>query len=253
MKNYFFLSGLPRAGSTLLSAILDQNPQIHAEGNSAVCQMLWDNHVSINEYAAEQIQANRKQDVANEIIKAIPDLYYKNATKPYILDKCRSWTLESNTKLIKKYITNKPKIIVLIRPIDEIVKSFVNLYTENKKFNPSMAYSLLQDGSEPIMRSYFGIVNAVNENDNEMFLFLSYKDLISDTQNSLKKIYSFFELDFFEHNLSNIVQQHQEDDSVYGLDGQHDIRNSITERKIDIDLPDNLQSVCKNLNKQIGL
>ena len=28
------LAGMPRAGSTLLAAILSQNPQIHTEGNS---------------------------------------------------------------------------------------------------------------------------------------------------------------------------------------------------------------------------
>ena len=40
------LSGLPRTGSTLLSAILYQNPKIHAEGNSGLCQLMWDLEVS---------------------------------------------------------------------------------------------------------------------------------------------------------------------------------------------------------------
>ncbi len=41
-KNFYFISGLPRTGSTLLSSILYQNPLIHTEGNSALCQLMWD-------------------------------------------------------------------------------------------------------------------------------------------------------------------------------------------------------------------
>ena len=34
MKKYFYFTGLPRAGNTLLSAILNQNPSIYATGHS---------------------------------------------------------------------------------------------------------------------------------------------------------------------------------------------------------------------------
>ena len=39
-QQFVCLSGLPRTGSTLLSAILSQNPLIHAEGNSAVSPLM---------------------------------------------------------------------------------------------------------------------------------------------------------------------------------------------------------------------
>ena len=34
VKKYFYFSGLPRSGNTLLSAILNENPDIHATGHS---------------------------------------------------------------------------------------------------------------------------------------------------------------------------------------------------------------------------
>ena len=34
MHQYYFISGLPRSGSTLLSAILKQNPKFHADISS---------------------------------------------------------------------------------------------------------------------------------------------------------------------------------------------------------------------------
>ncbi|NBP58534.1 sulfotransferase, partial [bacterium] len=35
-KKYYFISGLPRSGSTLLSAILNQNPRFYSGPNSPV-------------------------------------------------------------------------------------------------------------------------------------------------------------------------------------------------------------------------
>jgi sulfotransferase len=38
-KNIHFISGLPRAGSTLLSSLLRQNPRVHASMSSPVCSL----------------------------------------------------------------------------------------------------------------------------------------------------------------------------------------------------------------------
>jgi sulfotransferase len=191
--------------------------------------------------------------MVKNIIKNIPDQYYANAEKPYILDKCRSWTLQPNIELVYEYITSNPKIIVLIRPIDEILKSFVNLYTENGKFSPNLVYSLLQDNNEPIMRSYGGVINAMTQKNKEAFLFVSYKDLTENTEQTLTNIYQFLGLDTFTHNLQNITQTHKEDDFVYGLNGQHDVRSNINVRSLEVSLPDNVLAICQKLNEQIGL
>ena len=41
MKNIFFLSGLPRAGNTLLSSILNQNKNIACTANSILPNILY--------------------------------------------------------------------------------------------------------------------------------------------------------------------------------------------------------------------
>ena len=61
-KQFVFLSGLPRTGSTLLSAILSQNPKIYSEGNSAVCQLMFDMQQSCINKAKEQLIANKRQE-----------------------------------------------------------------------------------------------------------------------------------------------------------------------------------------------
>lgn len=222
------LSGLPRTGSTLLSAILSQNPEIHAEGNSAVCQLMWDMQVSCQTTAAQQLAANRRYMDQDALVSAIPAIYYRDIKATHIVDKCRSWTLPANMDMLRRYIPNDPKVIVLTRPVDEIVASFVRLREANG-WTGDLEAGLLEPGSEPIMRSLDGVTLA-RESGSSEFLFVEYADLVSDTDEVLKSIYEFCEFDPFKHDLLNIVNNHPEDDSVYGLIGQHEIRSTIGAR-----------------------
>ena len=130
-------------------------------------------------------------------------------------------------EMIKRYITKQPKVIVMLRPIDEIVKSFEKLYQSN---NVDKDVSLLlEEGSEPLMRSLDGVEQAQKNNSGE-FLFIQYRDLVNDTANTIKSIYQHCGLEIFEHNLANIVNKFPEDDSVYGLEGMHVVRPTIMEQ-----------------------
>lgn len=224
LKQFVALSGLPRTGSTLLSAILHQNPHIHAEGNSAVCQLMWDMLQSCEQNCVEQLLANNRFDTAYHLINQIPDVYYQNTSRTIVVDKCRSWTLAANQDLLRRFVTDTPKTIVLTRPIDEIVTSFALLYKRNgKKFDENV---LLREDTEPLMRSLRGVEWAKQVNRGE-FLFVEYQDLVDNTPTVLDDIYRFIGVERYEHDLTNIINTMPENDSVYGLIGMHDIRPTI--------------------------
>lgn len=86
---------------------------------------MWDMQCSCEH--SEQLKATRRSDTQHEIIREIPEIYYRNTGKPIVVDKCRSWTLPPNMAMIREYITDHPKVVVLIRPLEEIVASFVHL------------------------------------------------------------------------------------------------------------------------------
>jgi sulfotransferase len=224
-KKMFFISGLPRSGSTLLSSIMCQNPEIHSEGNSAVCQLMWDMKKSCENAAFEQLKANNKEYIKHDLISSIPKIYYKDVNRPVVIDKCRSWTLPENFKVIKEYITDYPKIIILTRPINEIIQSFINLRIRNG-WARDLTKGLFDANNGPIMQSLYGVENAIKNNNGE-FIFIDYKDLVENTEKVLKDIYDFLELNFYEHDYNNIKNYFPENDKVYGLDGMHEIRSSI--------------------------
>jgi len=229
MKNIYFISGLPRTGSTLLSSILDQNPEIHAGGNSPVCQIMWDMQVSCQINAREQLLANNKISFQDDFIRQIPHFYYKNVLEKNIVDKCRSWTLPDNVAMIKRYIKKDPKIIVLTRPIEEIVRSFVKLRKDNG-WSGDLESDLLVEGTEPIMRSLNG-VNWAKQNNNGEFLFIEYEEIVDYTQDVINKIYDFYEIKKFNHNFNYIENKNPENDLIYGMIGMHDVRSTISKRK----------------------
>lgn len=248
MKKFIGLSGLPRSGSTLLSSILSQNTDIHAEGNSAICQIMWDLEQSFNINCKEQLEATNRQQTQFNIISEIPCIYYKDISKRIIVDKCRSWTLPANLFLMQKYITENIKIIVLERPLIEVVKSFVNLRKQNN-WEGDLEERLLDEGSEPIVRSLYGVKWAKENNKNNTFLFIKYNDLVNNTKEIINKIYKFIDEPIFEHDLNNIINKYAENDKVYNLIGQHDIRPKISQRQINIELSQETINKCQKLEQ----
>jgi sulfotransferase len=239
-SNLIFLSGLPRTGSTLLTSILSQNPDIHTEPNSALCQLMWDMQVSCQQ--TEQIQ--NRPGLPDKLISTIPKVFYAKVGGQ-IIDKCRSWTLPANLDLITRYISPDYKMIVMTRPIIDIVKSFVFVREMNGWLEPEA--SLLDNGSEPIMRSLDG-VNHARSIDNGQFFFISYDDLIENPQSVLTSLYDFCGWQPFTHDLTNIVNRKPERDDLLGLVGLHDIRPELGRRELDVKLSPELEAKAKALS-----
>ena len=222
-KNFLFQAGLPRTGSTVLSAILDQNPDIHAGQNSPVCQLMWDIQVSCENGASQQLRASDRAVFQDDLLNILPDLYYSHVPEPTVVDKCMTWTLPLNLNLIRRYITSDPKIVVLTRPVDEIVESFVNAY---HRAGLDCDVDLLRAKGEPIMRSADGAQWAREMNTGE-FLFVEYADFMADPATTLERIYNHYGLPVFDHNFDNIECHHPENELVHGVPGLHTVRSEL--------------------------
>ena len=106
MKTLFFLSGLPRSGSTLLGSILSQHPELQATPTSPLADLLcW-----IDEgFTKLDIQYTYdKQQIQYNTYNSILENFYNHIEKPYILDKHRGWC--KNVPSIEKFLKQKPKI-----------------------------------------------------------------------------------------------------------------------------------------------
>jgi sulfotransferase len=238
--NISFLSGLPRSGGTLLNAILSQNPKIHTTGNSPLCQLMWDAHVSCQ--MTEPMM--NYPGLQNKYVSSIPSILY-GGIDGHILDKCATWHLPGNIEVIHRYITKEPKFIMTVRPLEDIVKSFIFVRTMNGWQNP--ADGLLDEGTDPIMREVSSLRNAL-ENRGPNHHFIKYDDLVDNPSKVISSLYNFMGWEKYEHDYNNIVNKNKERDDLVNLIGLHDIRPVLSKRKIDIALPEELKDKAKYLD-----
>lgn len=213
-----FLSGLPRSGSTLLTSILSQNPEIHTEGVSGLCDLMW----SMSQSVKNTKQFNGNPRSAEHIVRDLPALYYRDVRRPIVIDKCRAWTLPLNMQMIREYVTPNPKVVLCVRPVDDVVQSFQKLFDRNGRddFDASPF-------ARELSMSIAGVRDAIEQDDPNTFLLVDYNNLCDNTEQVLAEIYDFLGLPHFVHDLNNIENLHPEDDSVYGLLGMHTVRSSI--------------------------
>lgn len=174
--------------------------------------------------AAQSVKRNQHwngnpRDV-EQIVRDIPSLYYKDVQRPVVIDKCRAWNLPGNIEIIKEFVTPKPKIICCVRNVADVEKSFVSLFAKNNRtdFYESPMFSELE-------MSLAGVKFALDDVDNDKYLFVEYENIVNDTGFVLREIYEFLEMEPFQHDLGNIVDMNPENDSVYGLEGMHAVRS----------------------------
>jgi sulfotransferase len=252
IKQIVGLAGLPRSGSTLLNAILSQNPAFHTEGTSPLLHIMYE--MASIQFPEEQLRLARainKTDMVQQIVRQIPNIYYSNATADIIIDKCRVWTHPENLNLMYRYFPNKPKVIVLERPVLDIVKSFMRLKQVD---GSSMDITLMEQDLNQV-RPLYGIMRAVDclkqakINNKGEFLFLTYDELVSDPETTLDDIYDFCGWQLYSHDFKCVINKAFEDDGVHNLINLHAVRPNV-EKMIynDISIPQSIVDRCESID-----
>ena len=231
------MAGLPRSGNTLLSSILNQNPNLHVGPNSPVSYLTFQLKNVIPQ--REEYLNFPRPDYLNNILKSTIEDYYKNVNKSYVIDRSGIWGSINHIEIIKQYFNSNVNIICPVRNILEILASFITLANKNpnnfidkrisEPTNENRCEFLMKKGSmiDICLESYYTSYLPGYEN---YFHFIEYNDLIFDTKNTLKKIYNFLEMPEFNHSLNNIqnykINNDTYNDSIYGMD-LHNVRNKI--------------------------
>lgn len=244
------MAGLPRSGSTLLSSILNQNPEVYASANSPMCGMMFNLERSI--LASEQYQAYPKPQVIPQTICGVLERYYSDVDKPHIIDKARDWSVQEYFNVLIRNLDYEPKVIMPVRNIHNILASFIMLQLKNpesvsfidEEIQARQEFNFYRDANDircdHLMRPkglidncLYGIAFAMLPENKKYFHFVEYDDLVSNPNEALDKIYDFLGLEKYDHDFFNIVNNTKEDDRVYGLNGMHDVRKEISYDSID--------------------
>ena len=250
MKKFYFMAGLPRAGSTLLSTLLNQNPRLYSGPSSPVLGAMYATHD--NFISNELYTGYPKPESVNKIIGSIIENWYYDVEQEVIIDKNRAWC--ARVPFIEGYIKQEAKIIVPVRRVDEILASILTMIKRNPfqdgqprinfvdeylvksniPINDETRCQHLLNGDGIVWESLNATKLGVDEGYGDKFHYVDYNDLVNDPQGELNKIYTFLGEDSFPHSFDNLSNQHRENDiTTYGLGDMHEVHSKLEKTSLD--------------------
>jgi sulfotransferase len=263
-KNFYFMAGLPRSGSTLLSSILNQNPRFYSGPSSPVVATM----IALeNQFSNDELFLGYpKPEQAKEIIASVLPQYYGDRQEPVIFDKNRSWTVRMN--YIPGYFDIQPKVICPVRDTAEILTSFISMIKRNPyEVNGRINFidEMLIKSNIPLTddnrcefiaspngilgQSVEGLRKALMEGYDNSIHLVEYRDLVNNPKETVEKIYEFLGEELFEHDFNKLDNINRENDAqIYGFADMHDVRptlESVSKNPEDILSPEILEK-CKD-------
>lgn len=232
-KEYFFISGLPRSGSTLLSAILKQNPNFYADIASPVNGLILN---TIDNLTLCENNFNIHEDKREEILKHIFEGYYSDINKSTIFDSSRRWT--KNTSLLKTLFPYT-KIICCVRDIVWILDSFERISAKNPFYTNTLfdedARSCVDTRCRALMdptkngaviKPWHWLQDGLSLSP-DMILLVEYNDLCKNPKKIIEKIYKFINKPYFEHNFNNVSYNNEPFDRNLNMKDLHTVNKKV--------------------------
>ena len=238
IKDIFYQSSMPRAGSTLLQNLLHQNPKIHATPTDGLLELVVGaqaNYTHSPEFKAQDDQTMQKAflSFAREGM-----LSYCNqlTDREYVINKSRGW---GHYRDLLEMIFPEPKIICMVRDLRDIFASM----EKNHRKRPDKTSDIIKWGemrgttlpkridiwvqSPPIGMATDRLQDIFLKGFDKHILFIKYEDLCLHPTSTMTKIYQYLNIDYFEHDFDNIEQVTKEEDGVYGFTDLHTIRTQL--------------------------
>ena len=229
MKSYYFISGLPRSGSTLLSGILKQNPDFYADIASPV-QGLTGN--SIDVITSGENNLNITEDQRKNLMYGVFDGYYKHIENPVIFDSCRGWT--KKTPFLKALFPYT-KILCPVRDIVSILNSFEVLFNRNYFYTKQINEKIFSENifiriQELFQREIFNYYSFLLEGyalNPEMIMLIDYENLCKTPEKIMRKVYEFLERPYYSHDFENVEYSNENFDKACNLKDLHTVKKKV--------------------------
>lgn len=241
-----FISGLPRSGSTLLSALLRQNPRFEA-GMSGPVSGLFDALIAQmsarNEFSVFLDDAKRER-----ILRGVFDNYYSDCPSEVIFDTSRAWC--ARMPAIAQLFP-EAKVIACVRELPWVIDSIERLVQRNV-FSPSSMFDFNPGGTVYTRASsvagqdgmvggpYDALKQACYGGQRDRLMLVQYETLSTDPAKVLAAIYDFIGEPGFDHDFGRVDYDVTEFDERAGTPGLHTVRGEVKAVPRDTVLPPDL-------------
>lgn len=254
ISRYHFITGLPRAGSTLLSALLLQNPRFHAGMTSPVGALF---NGMLNQLGAgSEFGPVVSTEQRRRLVRGLFDSYYADQTsKDVIFDTNRMWSAQMPALMD---MFPGAKLIACVRNVAWVMDSIERRYRANpfeitRLFNDdterNTVYSrvdTLAQRNRLVGYPWTALKEAFYGEHAASLLLVDYELLAQAPQQVLPLIYQFLGEPLFEHDFEQVQYDAPEFDEALGLHGLHKVRQRVgLERRETILPPDLFEQYSK--------
>ena len=253
MKKYHFISGLPRSGSTLLTAILNQNPKFNSNISNPLARFV--RAIISESHASPGYHLQCPLEKRQELIKSLVDTYYSDVKQEVCFNTNRGWT-----SLLPILDQTHPdaKFICCVRDVRWVLDSFENLFRTNpfqlsKMYSENdaqsvytRAYASMSPG-HTVRFAYDSLKEAITGPQKHKIILIEYEQLARHPEQTMKALYNFIGEEYYNHDFSNVETSYDEYDIEAGITGLHSIRKEVKFIERESILPPDLWNEFSNL------
>ena len=236
MPTFHFISGLPRSGSTLLAALLLQNPRFHAGMTSPVGALF---SGMLNQFSAgSEFGPVIDQPMRRRLLRSLFDTYYaEQSDKGIIFDTNRLWCAKLPALLD---LFPNTKVIACVRNVAWVMDSIERLYRANpyentKLFNDESERNTVFSRVDTLAQrnrlvgyAWSGLKEAYYGEHAQSLLLVEYELLAQAPDRCMRLVYDFIGEPWFEHDFEHVHYDAPQFDQALGLSGLHKVRPKVS-------------------------
>lgn len=250
LPRYHFITGLPRAGSTLLSALLLQNPRFHAGMTSPVGGIF---RTMLNQLGAgSEFGPVVTTEQRRRLSRGLFESYYADqaaAGKEVIFDTNRMWSAQMPALMD---LFPGAKLIACVRNVAWVMDSIERRYRANPyeitrlftdETERNTVYSrvdTLAQRNRMVGYPWTALKEAFYGEHARSLLLVDYDLIAQAPRKVLPLIYEFLGEPEFAHDFEHVQYDAPEFDEALGLHGLHQVRQKVGLLKRETILPPDL-------------
>lgn len=221
-----------------MQCILHQNPEIYGSPTSPLLEYIF---AARSNYELPEVKSQNPELMFQAFLsmsRSMIDGYYKPITdRRIVCDKNRGHS--HYFELWGQILEKKPKMICMVRDLRSIIASFERIYRKNRHSpqgidNPRDIKNISLEqrighwlNTQPVGLALARTLDSLQTGTAKDILFVRYEDLCSDPTKEMKRVYEYIEEPLFEHNFKKVIKEVEENDSVFGIFGNHSVNEVV--------------------------
>jgi sulfotransferase len=245
IKALHLISGLPRSGSTLLCALLRQNPRFAASMTSPVVSLV--NALMPKMSGGKEFSVFFDDERRRAILRGLFDAYYAHLPAGQtVFDTNRTWTGKA---ALLHDLYPEARIICCVREAGWIIDSIERMLRQNplqvsRMFNFQTGSSIY-GRVETLMNSDSGLIGLAWSSLREAWfsdcgtqlILINYEKLVREPQAIMKRLYGELHEPLFEHDFNHVTYYAPDYDAAIGMPGLHKVREKVEYQKREPSIP----------------